>query len=735
MSTWLSARELSGLPGFEMSERATLDKLKRLQVPQRPRAGRGGGREFDCAALPAETRQALMLNQVAAAVPVVAAQAEASVCETTPACTESQTAAPVPALVTERKPPSQAEKAVADSRAVLVRQMLDLAQTHGTTRATQILALSLAAEHASAELMQAARTANQRSRKDAVISERTLYRWLQLYKADGWWALLPAPGDMAADTRLDDDVAAVLGLYLSRDPMYRNLSAAAQQVARKGNGLQTWKQLYHRAQRALPKVDQVSVIKARHSGAERAAKLPFKRRDTSVLKPLDVWLIDGHTFKAKVRHPDHGQPFAPEVTICIDAATRLVTGWSVALSENVIAVGDALRHGVGLCGQPAIVYSDNGAGETAKQMDCPVAGVLARMGCEHRTGIAGHPQGHGLIERSWRTHMINCARQFASYQGGDVDSLSFRKVAGDLAKEQRAIKRAAETGEVITLSNKAPSWHQFIEAIDRTVREYNTEHRHRSLPKNAQGKHMTPAEAWASMLDTDLQHIPSQAELRMLFMPATLRVAKRGEVQFLNQVYFANELMQVDGQQVRVQYDIHDPNYVLVFTTEGEFVCEARWNANRIDYFPKPVVEMAREKRVRGIVKRRQNQIDTAMAELQGPALAPATVSLPAPATPVVLVPIVSQAVPLSSLEGKRYSDTVAEVVNAEQAPISGRPFFDAPSDRYEWLMTHRDAWIDGDAAWVRSYVQGDDYAELVEYFNSRGLGWSDEEAGFKSAR
>ncbi len=733
MSTWMTARELAGLPGFEMSERATLDKLKRLQVPQRPRAGRGGGREFDCAALPAETRQALMLNQVTEAATVVAAQAEATVCDTTPVCTETQTAAPapVPALVTERKPPSQAEKAVADARAVLVRQVLDLAQTHGTTRATQILALSLAAEHASGELMQAARTANQRSRKGAVISERTLYRWLQLYKADGWWALLPAPGDMAADTRLDDDVAAVLGLYLSRDPMYRNLSAAAQQVARQAHGLETWKQLYHRAQRALPKVDKVQLIKARHSGAERAAKLPFKRRDTSVLKPLDVCLIDGHTFKAKVRHPDHGAPFAPEVTVVKDAVTRMITGWSVALSENVIAVGDAIRHSVGNVGVHAITYTDNGGGETGKQLDCPVAGILARVGTEHRTGIAGHPQGHGLIERGWRTHMINCARQFGSYQGKDVDSLSLRKVSAELASEQRAIKRAAETGEVIHLSHKAPTWAQFIDAVERAVHQYNHEHRHRSLPKGDHGKHMTPAEAWAAMLDPTLQHIPSQQELRMLFMPATLRVAKRGEVQFLNQVYFANELMQVDGQQVRVQYDIHDPHYVLVFTTEGEFVCEARWNANRIDYFPKPVVEMAREKRVRGIVKRRQDQIDTAMRELQGPAIAPTPVSLPAPATPVVLVPTVSTAVPLSSLAGKRSSDSVAEAASA----VSGRPFFDAPSDRYEWLMTHRDRWIDGDAAWVQGYVREDDYAELREYFDSRGLGWSDEEASFKSAR
>jgi putative transposase len=730
MSTWLSARELSGLPGFEMSERATLDKLKRLQVPHRSRNSRGGGREFDCAALPAETRQALMLSQVAAAVPVIAAQAEAS---SLPATTQPVADNKVPALVTtERKPPSQSEKAVADARAVLVRHLQDMAQVHGSTRAGQILALELAAERASPELMAVAKTANQRARKHAPISERTLQRWTALFKADGWWGLLPAATEPTTGAELGQDVAAVLGLFLSRDPMYRNLSAAAKEVARKmGNGLEGWKPLYHRAQRALPSVDKVALIKSRHSGAERAAKLPFKRRDTSVIKPLDVWLIDGHTFKAKVRHPDHGAPFAPEVTICIDAATRMVTGWSVALSENVMAVGDALRHGVGNCGVPAIIYSDNGSGETAKQMDCPVAGIVARLGSDHRTGIPGHPQGHGLIERSWRTHMINCARQFASYQGKDVDSLTFRKVAGHLASEQRAVRRASETGGVIQLSNKAPSWQQFIDAIERSVNEYNQEHRHRSLPKNAQGKHMTPAEAWAAMVDPQDQHIPSPQELRMLFMPAMLRQAKRGEVQFLNQVYFAPELMQVDGQQVRVHYDIHDPHYVLVFNSAGEFVCEAKWNANRMDYFPKPVVEMAREKRVRGIVKRREAQIDTAMRELQGAPLQPTPVSLPAPSTPVVLVPTVSTAVPLSSLVDKRPSDAVAEVAQA----IPGRPFFDTQSDRYEWLMQHRARWADGDAAWVAGYVGSDDYAELREYFTSRGIDWSEGEAGFKSAR
>lgn len=118
----------------------------------------------------------------------------------------------------------------------------------------------------------------------------------------------------------------------------------------------------------------------------------LKRRDDSHLAPLDVFVIDGHTFKAKVRHPDHGAPFAPELTLVLDRRTRKIMGWSVSLSENVIAVGDALRHAIGQWGIPAIVYSDNGAGETAKAMDCPVDGFMARLGIEHKTASPASPR-------------------------------------------------------------------------------------------------------------------------------------------------------------------------------------------------------------------------------------------------------------------------------------------------------------------------------------------------------
>jgi hypothetical protein len=42
---------------------------------------------------------------------------------------------------------------------------------------------------------------------------------------------------------------------------------------------------------------------------------------------------------------------------------------------------------------------------------------------------------------------------------------------------------------------------QFVDGIEVMVHEYNTQHRHRGLPKRADGKHMTPMEAFEARVD------------------------------------------------------------------------------------------------------------------------------------------------------------------------------------------------------------------------------------------
>lgn len=729
-TTWLTAAELAGLPGMPGSEFRTRAKLEKLGIASRIRQGRsgGGGREWDCSQLPAETRAALLLR----AIEEQPAQGLPAVVPETPVVAADAAGLPAAAAPTLR-PASRQAQACADARMVVLRHLRNAAHLcGGITRAAAELSAQLKAGVASAELLDHARTAHQRQRKadeaGVSIGVRTLFAWHTAEQAGGWSALLPEDAKPQAVQTIDPDVALVLRRYASTDGAARNLTLVARAVNTElGRPYDEWRTLYDRARRALPKLDRVKLIKARHTHAERAAKLPFKRRDAGMLRPLDVVVCDGHTFKAKVRHPDHGQPFAPEVTAYMDVATRKVIGWSVALSESTIAVGDALRHTVATHGVPALVYTDNGSGEKAKYFDCPITGLFERLGIEHRTGRPRHPQGHGIIERSWRTHMINAARQYATYQGGDADDGKVRDMALELAREQRAVKRAQADGEVIRLTNKCPSWRQFFTDIEAAFGEYNARHRHRGLPKHESGpyagKHPTPDEAWAAMVvPSDVQRL-DEPTLRALFMPAKVATAQRGEVRFMNQHYFSHDLMQVDGEKVRVHYDIHDPAAVWVWTLEGQFVCEAKWAANRIDYFPKPVIEMAREKRVQAAIKRREAQIDTARREL--------TPTLPAPEAPLTFIGDISApARERATLEVLQRVDAPAAATAAPAAPGAegaDRPFFDSPADRFEWLMQHPEGWLPAERAWIETYAASDDYARLADYFRSRGIAWEQE--------
>lgn len=745
---WFTASELAGLPGMPVSEFRTRARLDKMGVPSRLRAGRagGGGREFDSAFLPAETRAALVLRATepcadggaSASMGSDAGAGGSAVAQAgmggTPAGANHEAPRTDVSSPAARRPPSRADTECADARAILVRCLTDLAPLcGGVTKAAQQLVQQLATGVAAPNLVAAARTASQRARStgnegSARVSVRSLFAWHTAHASGGWHGLLPAPKAPAGTlTTLDDDVQQVLRRYASSAGSARNLTHVAQAVnLDMGRAFDDWRSLYDRARRALAKVDKVSLIKARHTGAERAAKLPFKRRDASVFSPMDIVVCDGHTFKAKVRHPDHGQPFAPEVTAVMDVVTRLVVGWSVSLSESTIAVGDAMRHTVAQHGVPALVYTDNGSGERAKYFDCPVTGLFERLGCDHRTGLPRHPQGHGVIERAWKTHMIRAARQFATYQGGDADDGKLRDVGLELAREQRAVARAATSGEVVRLSAKCPSWTQFLDAVERAFREYNALHRHRGLPKHADGpvagKHMTPAEAMAALLvPGDVQRL-DEPTLRNVFMPARLCTAQRGEVRFLNQHYFAPELMQVDGEKVRVHYDIHDPGRVWVWTVGGDYLCEAAWGANRIDYFPKAVVQMAREKRVRAAIKRREAQIDTARRELQP--------TLPAPAgdAPAIFIGDLSAGSSRRELDlVERLPDPPAHATSSAR-DSTDRPFFDSASDRYEWLMQHRAVWTADDTAWMQAYADSADYTALRDYYASRGLQWADDD-------
>ncbi|MCX0034600.1 transposase, partial [Salmonella enterica subsp. enterica serovar Oranienburg] len=105
----------------------------------------------------------------------------------------------------------------------------------------------------------------------------------------------------------------------------------------------------------------------------------------------------------------------------IDGACRYITGWSLALAENTMAVAGAIKHGIQNCGKPFLYYSDNGPGETGQALDAEITGILPRLGIDHPTGIAGNAQGRGIIERLNRTLPVRIARKYPTYFGKGAD--------------------------------------------------------------------------------------------------------------------------------------------------------------------------------------------------------------------------------------------------------------------------------------------------------------------------
>ena len=317
----------------------------------------------------------------------------------------------------------------------------------------------------------------------------------------------------------------------------------------------------------------------------------------------------------------HGRPFKPEVCAVIDVKTKMCLGWSTGLAESAHTVADALRNAMTVNDQkpwggvPAILYTDNGAGNMAHILSDEVTGVLARAGITHKTGIPGNAQGRGLVEKTNQRLWISAARKLQTFVGKGMDELVKKQVYVALEKEVR------NTGTCVT--NDLPSWRQFIEFCEQSMRDYNNTP-HAGLPKMRDAatqriRHMTPAEAWFTSIKNGWEPTLLPPEiLADLFRPQTVRKAIRGKISLHNNVYYEPILEHYHGEKVIVEYDIHDPSYVRVRDMEQRLICLAHLDRNKKDFFPLSEVEQDRDKRYRGRKKLLERKLEEVEAERSG---------------------------------------------------------------------------------------------------------------------
>lgn len=641
------AKELMGIPGLPATTKGLRESLSRLSNghPDFVRK-REGTKAFeyhiDC--LPDAAREAVqarmarkLLVQAGDCLPAKATSRGELVAGGEKVQRELDVYRKCPALLDKKlREMTSNQKAAGDARMVLAQEVMRLmakSESGGLNmtrkQAVEFVARSSIDRTLPEHVQRAADTANARKGSTrSGVSVPTLQRWLSVWMAAGTvgerMALL-APGKVSKKEIFQYPWMPDFMRHW-RDTNKPSVAMAYERFAK-------WWLEQHAGNEImlsmLPKADTVRYAldklplaereRGRATGSDYKKYLPFVRRDWSAIPVNGVWVGDGHGMKMEVINPATGKPFRPEITLVIDARSRVVVGWSLAMSESQIAVGDAIRNAISRYGVPLMYYSDNGGGEKNRVFDADITGIFSRLGIEHPTGIPGNPQGRGIIERLNQEIPKRAAMTFGSWVGKSGDRETQRKYRKAVDSAVNALERGKPLNETqASAMRKVPTMPELVAEIERQIERHNNRP-HSSLPKRDGGQHWSPLAYRNHAIKQEQEEIQllTGSELHEMFRPEQVCTARRGEIQLFNNLYFSTELACVEGEEVRVCFDIHDPNSVIVRRMDGSWICDAVWNGNRVDAFPKARIDQLKEKRVKRSVKNLEDKVRRKQEELR----------------------------------------------------------------------------------------------------------------------
>ena len=491
---------------------------------------------------------------------------------------------------------------------------------------------------------------------DRTLSRRTLQRWAKEAR-EGLDRLAPKATDRVTPSWLP------LLLDIYRQPQKPSLSWSVQTlVGRLPEGAKA--PSYDSARRWMDKVGAVERERGRMLPRELKTIKPFRRREKPEY-PYDILTADGHTFDAEIAHPEHGRPFRPELTMVVDVATNRIVGWSAWEKESSWSVMDAFRMAVLRGGVPLIFYTDNGPGYRNERMEA----LQARLGFKHHFSIPYNSQARGVIEHMQKTVWVDlAAKAFSTYVGASMDR-----------QARQIVFKASRKGLPVL-----PSWQAFVAFVDQAVAAHNARPS-KACPKaldaeSGRQRRLSPDQTWAQAeaLGWKPEGLPISLDD---FRPEELRMVRRGEISLFGNTYFSKELAELNGEEVRVAFDIHDATRIWVSRQDGTLVCEAGFEANKSAYFPQAYVDSLREKRKEGQRQRLEAKAQRVLGE-------------PLERPQVEVQDLTDRERALAAEAFKTLTDfhpepQAPEAIKPQALAPGGRPIFANDLDYYRWAKAH----------------------------------------------
>ena len=608
------------LPKEARSIRYRADK-QHWQFREVPCQGGKGGKKREY--LPPPEIQAAIVRQqqekVLAAVPFAAPAAP-------PAAAETETLMQVYGNCTQK------QRDQADARVGVVRNVLDSMETTGKSMAQVVTTMLTLASHPDyPHLRQMLVLANdKRGGGGEIPSSRTVVRWVEKAKNAGGGRLETAMVARVPEkaAKAPDWVPVFTELYYLM-PQKPSVAAAFEWF------LRDWRSgrlalvplsdaaaypSVHQARRWIGRMGSVSKQRGRMGPRELKTQQGFVRRKWQDYLPLDIVVADGQCFDAECGHPDNPNvPIRPEITLIVDVGTRRIVGVGIDTAESGRAVRGAVAEMVLRHGRAAVFNADNGKGYANGLLQDEVTGLFARLGTTMQFSAPYSSQARGVVERLHKTVLVKLSKRLNSYIGADMDGEASR-AAHKAAR--KAMKMGVDLQSLPALKNIAslsprllPTFEEMKRLVYAAVEEYNdTPHRSLEKVRDVSGavRCQTPNELWAikaavaenSPERRDRFAKVESEEQMFLFLPQEIRTVQRCEVSLRNNRYYSPLLAEYHRQQVRIAYNEHNAERVWVLDMDGRFIAAADWDANARDFYPKAVVEQAKDKRLQGQLAR-----------------------------------------------------------------------------------------------------------------------------------
>lgn len=548
MDTVKEAYSIQELMILLASPKATVQRrASRESWASRPRAGRGGGKEWLLATMPAPTRQAIA---AALARQIAAASALPSAPIIAPDLFTINTPAASPAAI-----PAKGQQRAA-ARALLVSMAREFGAASGQTRT---VAYEVFAHEYNRDAIPTPTWVREQLPR---VCRASLRNWEQSLTVKGMAALAGRQGQHRKGSGIIDATPGMAECVTAHIYKFREITAEevldALEVAFPGQALpalrslQRWMKKY-RAQNEdiILKIQNPDGWRSKYqsaSGSRSEDICAINQRWELDSSPADILLADGKRYT---------------LLGGIDVGTRRAR-LHLAKTSNSQGVCSLLRRCLLDFGMPEKLKMDNGADYTSVQ----VTTVIHDLHIVPEYCTPFHPEQKPHIERFFKSFQRSLKRLpgFIGHSVADRKAIESQKSFGE--------RVSRKSGQRDTVELKYTP-EEFQAYCDLWCSDIYGERRHSSLGMNPN----EAAAQTAAQADSPVRRITNERALDILLMQLAgnggIRTVRKKGINAANSHYTAPELGAYDGQDVLVRMDEDNAGYIHVFTLDGLYICRA----------------------------------------------------------------------------------------------------------------------------------------------------------------